>query len=710
MHKIYTFFATALIFPCLLQAQVIPSNQTNSNSPIADQYQRGPSGTMEQRFATWQPTDDNDWDNPANWVLGILPDENTIVDIPANYLSIYPYIYGNMREITIGGLIMEESEIDGDFFFLIITDTLHLEYAYLGAVAIFVQDANSPYIENCDFNNQDFYLRGITGDTHIFYNTFTGDVTIRDSSIRSGPIHTGGNIFYEELTYINNSNYGNNYLSSDISDPDIVHSNLIINNNSTGVISIGSGGGEPLQVYSNVTITETTDMTVDLSKITFKGATYPHLTVPGPYMVPSGPGFLTVPFTIDSLMFRKDGETSLILDQPITLKKYLLMSDGNAAIVSAVDKILQIADNCVVVDENLVDGSFIEGPISKIGDDPFTFPLGYITPPAGRNGNSYGMETGRGKLSHDGYFKAPLSMTAPANVTDEFVAEYKRNNPTDDGYDVSLTAPGAGTILAEEYWMLQRTSGSSNVSVSLTYDDLHITEPFDPAMLLVAGWDDTQSQWESRGNGGTTGNSTRGTVASAAPLTTYGPLALSLQGPLPVTWIYFKGINKGNANLLEWATAGESNTEEYLVERSADGQHFTAIGTVKAAGNTAQTSYYQYTDEAIDQLQNKAIYYRLAQVDMDGRVRYSNVIYLVYDAAVVSKTIVYPTLTEGIFSVKVGDASLIGTMATIVDEAGMVLMKVEITSGNQSFNLGGYTNGIYFIRLANREVFRIVKQ
>lgn len=183
-----------------------------------------------------------------------------------------------------------------------------------------------------------------------------------------------------------------------------------------------------------------------------------------------------------------------------------------------------------------------------------------------------------------------------------------------------------------------------------------------------------------------------------------------LGSALPVNWLYFKGANKGNDNLLEWATASESNAKEYRVERSFDATEFTDIGSVKASGNTSGNSSYQYTDYDVDELGQRDMYYRLAQVDQDGRVQYSNVVHLVYEGERVSKTIVYPNPTEGIFSVKVGDPSLIGTKATVVDEAGKVLMKVEITSNNQSFNLGNYTNGIYFIRFENKEVFRIVKQ
>jgi hypothetical protein len=35
---------------------------------------------------------------------------------------------------------------------------------------------------------------------------------------------------------------------------------------------------------------------------------------------------------------------------------------------------------------------------------------------------------------------------------------------------------------------------------------------------------------------------------------------------------------------LFWVTASESNSKEFIVERSGDGTHFNAIGRVDAAG------------------------------------------------------------------------------------------------------------------------------
>lgn len=96
--------------------------------------------------------------------------------------------------------------------------------------------------------------------------------------------------------------------------------------------------------------------------------------------------------------------------------------------------------------------------------------------------------------------------------------------------------------------------------------------------------------------------------------------------PLPVVWLYFKGQPQGEDVQLTWATASGQNTKEFVVARSPDGRNFTAIGTVPAAGNSSQTSSYQYTDQKAMALNKHGVYYRLKQIDFDNKFEYSSVV------------------------------------------------------------------------------------
>jgi len=95
--------------------------------------------------------------------------------------------------------------------------------------------------------------------------------------------------------------------------------------------------------------------------------------------------------------------------------------------------------------------------------------------------------------------------------------------------------------------------------------------------------------------------------------------------PLPLTWLYVRGEMKTEGAKIDWATATESRTDSFFIEHSTDGRAFRAVGKMPAAGNSQQTSYYQFTHT---QPQPGMNYYRIRQTDDDNRFTYSDVISL----------------------------------------------------------------------------------
>jgi hypothetical protein len=92
--------------------------------------------------------------------------------------------------------------------------------------------------------------------------------------------------------------------------------------------------------------------------------------------------------------------------------------------------------------------------------------------------------------------------------------------------------------------------------------------------------------------------------------------------PLPVSWQQFEVLSKNGVNELIWSTSLELNNSHFVIERSADGNIFEAIGSQRGMGTTAQTSNYLFTDEKPLAGIN---YYRIKQVDFDGAFSYSDV-------------------------------------------------------------------------------------
>ena len=89
---------------------------------------------------------------------------------------------------------------------------------------------------------------------------------------------------------------------------------------------------------------------------------------------------------------------------------------------------------------------------------------------------------------------------------------------------------------------------------------------------------------------------------------------------LPIELLSFRADALNTMVALDWATASESGNSHFVVERSTDGEHFTAIGQVPGAGDSFTTIEYAFSDPQPTRGVN---YYRLKQVDVDGTYTYS---------------------------------------------------------------------------------------
>ncbi len=96
--------------------------------------------------------------------------------------------------------------------------------------------------------------------------------------------------------------------------------------------------------------------------------------------------------------------------------------------------------------------------------------------------------------------------------------------------------------------------------------------------------------------------------------------------PLPVKLISFNGqfINKDDVQL-QWITSNEINVQSFVVEKSIDGQNFTAAGLTPASGNGSNRQTYTLTDKDV---KVNLLYYRLKIIEKNGDNSYSQIITL----------------------------------------------------------------------------------
>ena len=83
--------------------------------------------------------------------------------------------------------------------------------------------------------------------------------------------------------------------------------------------------------------------------------------------------------------------------------------------------------------------------------------------------------------------------------------------------------------------------------------------------------------------------------------------------------------------VLDWTTVSQTNNAGWRVLRSEDGVTYTPVSElIPGAGTTDATLPYRFTDETVPAIE--LVYYRLEQVDLDGRITQSSPIEVILGA------------------------------------------------------------------------------
>jgi len=328
------------------------------------------------------------------------------------------------------------------------------------------------------------------------------------------------------------------------------------------------------------------------------------------------------------------------------------------------------------------DASHVVGPVNKVGNSAFTFPVG------------------------DNTYYRPISISNPGSVTDMFTAQYYFA-PTNPTYGTAYHDITISQLSDKEYWSLNRAIGVSNVTVTLSWN-LRSGTITSLGAMTVGGWDPALSKWRDRGNGGNTGNSNAGTVKSSAAVGVFNVFtlaSLTTNNVLPVQLLYFHGeqVNR-TLNHLSWSTASEQHSDAFIVERSADGRNFDPLGRVKAAGNSDQPLHYSLDD--LHPLNGKT-FYRLQLVDLDGSAVYSEIVAIDNEGG--SGLVVYPNPTRN--SLFIDLRSLHALRVSIVDNTGReVLSPMVGNSSTIAVDVSMLTTGLYIVLIDLEDKTRVARK
>lgn len=202
------------------------------------------------------------------------------------------------------------------------------------------------------------------------------------------------------------------------------------------------------------------------------------------------------------------------------------------------------------------------------------------------------------------------------------------------------------------------------------------------------------------------GNNSNSSIISGATTYTGQPTFTNivangylLNGALPIDLLSFDADQVGNTVVIKWATASEKNNAFMDVERSKDGIRFVAIHREKGHGTTSEPQQYEWIDRYPMPGLN---YYRLKQVDEDGKYEYHKIDAVDFNGKTSDTGIrLYPTEVKDRVSIQLDTPPAAEALLYVVDMTGRILQRERIAAGTVQHDVQ-FTNlpaGQYMISL-----------
>src|SRR4029077_20170962 len=121
---------------------------------------------------------------------------------------------------------------------------------------------------------------------------------------------------------------------------------------------------------------------------------------------------------------------------------------------------------------------------------------------------------------------------------------------------------------------------------------------------------------------------------------------------------------------LTWVTESEINSDYFTIERTTDQKTFETVDQVKAAGESVQILNYQTTDKNPS---SGLSYYRLKQVDLDGKVSYSDLVAIKIIATSKEISISPNPVTNGMITIRLQNHGGETIQTSLMDLNGNIL-------------------------------------
>jgi len=292
-----------------------------------------------------------------------------------------------------------------------------------------------------------------------------------------------------------------------------------------------------------------------------------------------------------------------------------------------------------------------------------------------------------------------MTVTANPSNVDQAPGEFQIqiDFPQDGSYiDINGGEPIAGTGSPEMTWITISESGGSDTWLGTNVNTVLATIGGGSWTLTVEGVNDT----------GGLQDFTVSVLYYNDGLEVDDNAGLIINDALPVEFSHVNARSQDCENVdVIWQTQTEINSKGFFIERSVGSvDRFEDMGFVESKGDSNKEQTYTFEDNINDLSGNSNLYYRIKQVDIDGRVSFSEMVVIRLDCedqAVRFNVRPNPAFNDLYVDV---DGSLdVASKIVVLNSLSQTIATLPInkTDSRTLVDVTKYTAGMYYIKILN---------
>ena len=271
----------------------------------------------------------------------------------------------------------------------------------------------------------------------------------------------------------------------------------------------------------------------------------------------------------------------------------------------------------------------------------------------------------------------------------------------------------------DRFWRIEPTNYTTKPALTnliFTYRDIEhsvASNTITESNLIAQRYNDTNNSWDDYMPAtAIVPNTAVVATLPSAQLFTWWTL-VDNNFVLPIELSAFNAKCDGNKVTISWTTASESNNNYFEVERSVDGVNFISIERV-ISQNSNSSIPLNYSTIDNNPINGKS-YYRLKQVDKNGKYSYSSLVITTCNAnaSITPVVSIYPNPATD--NIMIDIKGLAGKKSFMIyDVIGQEMTNKTITSEDENvrdiINVSAFAKATYLLRIdVNNELYQIIK-